>query len=630
MADNTQKENKYESYGYWKSIIKASIKFRDKTIDKEQFKTYGNYFKGVFNKEKSQSTRVEVNMVFTNTMLMSSALASRDPWIALKARKEEVKSREQICESALNHTQTDIGFRHTLQDVIRDAQLYGYGVVKTGYNIGADVNEIKEEKKKGIVGKVMSDIGKVFDKVKKKEEPQPETPQFSIHVKKESAYCNYVDPKKFIIDPLAVQSINDAQFVIEMIPQRREYVAKKYGINEEDISSAIPTYLKDSFDDMNKETQSLFDMCVIYEIWDITHEKRRVLIEGYPEKMFSFDWEAYAYDDEYDVPEYPYEILIFNSAPGSPYGISDVSLYRGQQEDLNVTRSMEAESIKKNNPRWGFDKNKIDLKEVDKFRANETGTLIAMDGTPNTIVQALMPATTGRDIVQYESLIQNDIREVLGIADFMRGGTQAGQKGGKKSASQTYIENQFAQTRIGQRQNCVDELVLSCGKKIFRVMQKEYETPKYIKLVGKEGQYITKKNLAGEFDFMIQQGTGQANRPYMSQMFIQCSKFLLGNPLINPKEFTDIAIDIFLDGVDTSKLMIPNAEQISSDPIYQEQWRQIMLTVASQSMLQLASKTVQNSVSGQGNKNQIGGGQPKPGMPQAMPTNTPQPPAGAM
>jgi hypothetical protein len=96
-------------------------------------------------------------------------------------------------------------------------------------------------------------------------------------------------------------------------------------------------------------------------------------------------------------------------------------------------------------------------------------------------------------------------------------------------------------------------------------------------------------------------------------MFEKASQFLLGNPLIDPNDFTDLVIDVYLDGLDTSKLKIPNAEEIMKDPIKREQWRQMMLSISGQNMLKLATKALQGGE--QKETPPIPGGEAQPGQP---------------
>ena len=101
--------------------------------------------------------------------------------------------------------------------------------------------------------------------------------------------------------------------------------------------------------------------------------------------------------------------------------------------------------------------------------------------------------------------------------------------------------------------------------------------------------------------------------------------------MVNPKEWLDIAVDVYFDGVDTSKLILPNAEQMASDPMEREKMRQMMLVVAQNSQLQQMIAAIQPQKPQAGQPPAMAGGSPQPGAPEALPQapgGAPPPPKG--
>jgi hypothetical protein len=600
-----EKPDSQKLYTKWRDIMRAAAKFRDNIISSEDFKVYSNYYKGRFNREKKKTDRVEVNKVFSVTGLMTSALVYTDPWIALKSKVDEFKSREHIAEEALNNTLTEIEFSDTLEDNIRDAQLYGYGVGKCGYAFETNIKDLKEEKK-----------GK---------KNQVEKPVYNLHIKKESVYFHLIDPKRILLDPTCLQSIKDSKFLIEILIQPKKYLEENYQIDLSKMSAGVPEFLKVAFDDLADESKKVFDMCVFYEIWDIIKRQRLIMIEGYTEKVFEFEWPDYLIDDDTGDVEYPHEMLIFNKSPNEPYGISDVSLYRTQQEELNTLRSTEAEAVKKNNPRWQAVSEGAELKEIKKFLNNETGTVVGVK-QPNAI-SPIQPHEMSMDYDRYERQITGDIGDTMGVTDAMGGA----QKSKTKTATEAYSKDFFARLRIGKRQSKVDKYTIRVSEKLHRIMSKKYDTSHFVRLAEK-GQFLSKKyvgkDISGKFEYSLQQGTGAQNKAYMAQLVGKGLDLLNGNPLVNPLEWAEIARDVYFDGVDTSKLILPNMEQIFKDPIYAEMWRQFMLVVNQGQMIKQATTQSQQP---QGNP-QIGGGQAMPGTEEpgapAVPQMAQQPKLG--
>jgi hypothetical protein len=464
----------------------------------------------------------------------------------------------------------DMKYRLTLQDVIRNGILNGYGVGKAGHNLTANISQ--ENKSTGKVN--------------------VEQPGFNISDAEENLYFDLVDSQNFLFNPLAKIGLKDSTWVIECMRQEKEVVEKKYKLDLKSVNSEVPEFMKDASEGKGKESEKIFNLVTLYECWDIVKRKRYILIDGYTENVLEFSW-------PYGLKGYPYVVMVFNRAPNEPYGISDVSLYRTQQEELNILRSNVAEHTKRNNCKFYADPDMVDAKEIPKFLDNETGVVIQAkrDG-----IGPIQPYQIPSDMYQHDARIKEDVKEILRVSDTMQG--KSG--GQKKTARQQWSEDFFSGLGISERQATVNEYVLESADVLFEIMQNEYTLAKMVEIAGPDGKYIaksaTKADFAGDYYKMVQQGTGAQNKPQMATMIEQGLKLTMGNPLISPLEWTEIAVDVFFEGVDTSKLIIPNAEQMTTDPIYREQWRQIMLTIASQSMLKNASAAIQGSGQGQGGK----------------------------
>ena len=309
------KQTDEELYSHWQGRIKAALKFRDKCITEEEFKNYSNYYKGRFTKEKKKTDQVQVNKVYSTTTLMTGALVFKDPWIAFKARKDEYKNKENVCEESLNNTMADIGFKEPLEDTVVNTQLFGYGVGKCGEVFDAEETPVKpiETKKKG------------------KEPATGEQPEPSVQIKEESVYFDMIESKRILFDPTVIHGLK-GKFIIEILIQPKQYLEDKYKLDLSGLSVGIPAFLKDKFEELDKETQKVFDMSVFYEIWDIVKKQRLIMIEGYNKKVISNGWPKALTDIKTGKVEYPYDVLMFNRAPGEPYGVSYVSLYRTQKE----------------------------------------------------------------------------------------------------------------------------------------------------------------------------------------------------------------------------------------------------------------------------------------------------------
>jgi hypothetical protein len=108
-------------------------------------------------------------------------------------------------------------------------------------------------------------------------------------------------------------------------------------------------------------------------------------------------------------------------------------------------------------------------------------------------------------------------------------------------------------------------------KKVLNIQQEEYDSSRYIKMLGEDGKYMwkeyNKKNIAGEFDLEMKTTTATSNRSMMVKQVQDGYKMLNGNPYVSQKELTQVFVDTVFEDFDTTKIMIPDADEIAKDPI---------------------------------------------------------------
>lgn len=517
---------KDKDYAKYSDLIKISKEYREKKAKSKQWETYIKYYKGEFHDDYSTQDRITVNMVHPNVKVLQAALSARHPEIIANARREEFEGRAPLVANQLNYTIKDIGYKYTLRKVIRDTHLMGTGVLKVGYDF---------ETTEGA-----------------------ETPVHNLYVKKNQVYAIRVSPTRFFIDPDANENLDDSKFVIETIVKPKKEIEDKYKIDLSTTASFIPDFIMSGLKDLGLINQQTIEKSTIYEIWDIVKHKRIVVIEGYKDKIFEYDWVK-------GLEDFPYELLMFADIPDEAYGIPEVKLYESQQKEKNSIRSIMANHVKRNNPRYSMLTGGVDPKEIEKFEKNVDNSLIQFK-----VAGAIMPipvTQTGNDLYQYEPRIDADVDSIMGISEIMKGS----EGNIRKSATEASSSDFYSRLRIGERQDDVDIFTLKTMKKILNIQQEEYDSSRYIKMLGEDGKYMwkeyNKKNIAGEFDLETKTTTATSNRSMMVQQVSDGYKMLNGNPYISQKELTQVYVDTVFEDFDTTKIMIPDADEISKDPI---------------------------------------------------------------
>lgn len=524
----------------WKNKISIAKKYKKKAVNIDRWKRYIRYYKGEFNDMMgdfpAESDKITVNLVHPNVKVFQSALAARDPVIVVSPRKEEYANKKYLMENVLNYTIKEIGYKYTLKKILRDSHIFGLGISKCGYSF-----ETEKEKDKS-----------------------SELPVYNEYIKKDSVYFLRVNPFYFYLDPNATELLTNARWCFETIFKPKEYVEKKYGIElaETNIFSEMFETILDTLGIREKE---IIQQVELSEIWDIENRKRIVLAEGSDKILLEADFPD-------GIENSPYDILTFNEIPNEPYPISDIKLYESQQREKNFLRTMMMTHVKRFNRRYQIQEGTISKSEMEKFEANVDGSVIQFKQPPG--ITPVADAPLAQDAYIYEGRIDGDVRDILGIEEMARGGGIT-----RKTATEASIRDAYLKLRIGDRQTYVEEFVNKTATKLAQLIMANYSMERHIRILGDDGKFLykryTEEEIEGEYDFEVKLGsTMQQNELLENRQIMEIAVALRGNPYINQKELIELIIDTLPDSIDTTKLLIPSADQISKDPYWAEIYRQ--------------------------------------------------------
>lgn len=600
-----------------------SEEYKKKIVDPKMIQRFHKYYKGDFYEGSVDTNRIAVNTVFPNVKVLQAALALNSPTFKVIADDPALKSREPIVEALLDNSFYKMNYTRTLKKCVRDAHLNWGGVACSGYNFklsrkalgGEDVRNLENSK----------DI-KDFT----------EFQIYHEYVKEDSIYCMRKSPNLFFLDPDATENLVDAKFDYDTIIVPSQFIEDKYGIEKTSIPTKVAEWLFDIVKSLGLGNDKDVAKAVIRQIYSLEEGKRIVLIEG-TDKAFEYDW-------DYDF--YPHSLLIFTENPDENYGTPDIKIYESQQLELNKIRTVMMNTVNRNNPRWQMLTNSMNPEEVKKFEANITSSIISV--SQDGAIKPIQQLPLDQNLQVYEPRCANDIREGQGIDEIMRGGQAAI----RKSATETATRDFYSRLRINERKETVDEFSKDVAVKSLAFMQKEYTIPRFIKIVGADAKFLTlntqnenmkemlknqttysgqfpvvggeasaekqEGNIVGKYQLYIRTSSYASNKMQDAQILQTFLPFLAINPMISPKELTELVVSVGLDGFDTSKLVVPDAYDIATDPVKAEKFRQIMMGMG---------KGMGQSGQGGEVRPSVGAGSASPGMTEAKMGSEAQQPA---
>lgn len=185
-----------------------------------------------------------------------------------------------------------------------------------------------------------------------------------------------------------------------------------------------------------------------------------------------------------DLSEYPI-VPFVNRHNGNPFPVSDVTMTKDLQKELNKIRSLilahaaNTASVKVAMPKGST------KKETAEEELGKSGISVieyeAMDGAgPHFMYPPQLPS----HFYQSEEKIRETVYEIFGIYPFMHGG-----QGAHSTSSGILIMDEFAQRRISDKRADIEDCLNQVAKVVIQLVQNYYTEEKVIRLVQPTGRY---------------------------------------------------------------------------------------------------------------------------------------------
>jgi hypothetical protein len=235
---------------------------------------------------------------------------------------------------------------------------------------------------------------------------------------------------------------------------------KKVGINDEMVSG-WKIWIRDDLPGMVYTSDP--DKAKPLVESEITETKNRVIV--------IFDGSPYIHRDEawpyvFDVEEFPYTFLRFNTEPGHFHGFSDFAVTKGVQEFINWQFSFMLRRARKACTDKILHSDLLEDDAVEKLVDGIDMQTVEVNHEHFQEIQRLV------HVLKFEGLDPEHLAllerakgyydEVVGVTSYMRGGQPAS---GSRSATQASVEDERAQNRINEKLDHVESWLSKLARK---------------------------------------------------------------------------------------------------------------------------------------------------------------------
>src|SRR5262245_46165293 len=253
-------------------------------------------------------------------------------------------------------------------------------------------------------------------------------------------------------------SVNEIQetYGVDVSKSHNSYRRTDTGTDYERARASWQTGGENAYDGAHIDSSDA-DNCLVWEIFNKRDGLVYIVCDGYPDFL-----REPAKPDVYTDRFWPWFLVAFNELPGTPFPVSDVSLIRPIQRELNRARQGLREHRIANRPKTVYSDGTLSEEDIDALRNHPVNALISVSGLQpgqdvNTVVQALKGAPIDPNLYEVNPVFQ-DLLRAVGDQEADLGGT------GGDTATESSIAASAKASAVGSAVDDIDETLTGIAR----------------------------------------------------------------------------------------------------------------------------------------------------------------------
>ncbi len=221
-------------------------------------------------------------------------------------------------------------------------------------------------------------------------------------------------------------------------------------------------------------------MVVMYEYYDRVKNRKIIFSESCD---MPHQWVDHVASNVVQIPNH--------RIPGLPYHMGDVEQINHLQDELNKTRSQMITHRRRNTLKYFYDKNSFDDEAIMALQSSAIGIGVPVDTSNASIgelFQAVNPQPIPEDAYNVAQLISNDIDEITGVNEYLRGNLSEI----RRTATEASIIEGSSNTKIRAKVERVERAARNIGQVLLElageVLPTTNEQELELYLTGEEAQ----------------------------------------------------------------------------------------------------------------------------------------------
>lgn len=519
---------------------------------------YHDYYKSIHNKKRIK-TRNKIFVPETNATIetivpqhIMPLMDTKEPIITIMARHPDFEENALSVQNLLEYQFDISSVLRKLVPIYKQAIMYGTGIIMYKW----DTRIVERLSPYGLI---------------EIEEGIPNIEPVNIY--------------DFFIDPNAIE-IQDARYIIlrkvlspfMIMDLEKEgiYDLKGESFNDDD-EEVMGLGIDDPPNRENKQVEVL-----IYFTRDVI--------------VHLIDNRIVARVDENIYGELPFIMGKYIDDPFIFYGIGVCELIADLQEELNLNRNqMYDQRDLTCNSMTLFDTTRV--LRPEKNMENRAGKWVGIHGNPSDVVRQLVFPDTTQANMRDEQIIKNDIRNVSGSTELIRGISESG---GSMTATEAQMKEERASTRFDLTfRSLSNDLLIPIARSFIRMTRKFGND--YVVAVNKymsDRRYVTirPENICGDYDYKINVDANRSFEAYRRETALQIFQLLVDHKGADQEKLLRFILERFrIPSAESFVIPLQQVQQSMQQQAMQERATQ-QQDMQEQMQMQLQQQAIQQAM----------------------------------
>ena len=516
---------------------------------------------------RASEDRIAINQAFSTINVIYPAVSVSRPQITVVANQPELETRAVFVQAMVNHQWERYRMQEPFRRAVKDALIVGHGWCKMLWSYEEAEKDLTEEEFALRFQTALVDEQSLAEEEGRDPASDEDLARQIIASSKQTIVdrpvLERISPHDMFVNPAAT-SLEDARWVAQRIVRHIDDVKTDPAYSRKARDNAMPGLtLADPHYARHQENYESNELVEVFEFYDLARQTMCTFTAGATEYLIRPRSMPYAFG-------HPFEMVRNYEVPDHFYPMGDLEMIAPLVKELSKTRSEMMNHRARYARKYLARKAAISQSDLTKIASKRDGEVIFVEDDSVPLADVIQPVNQiGMDpgLYNWSQAIENDIQDISGITEFMRGG--GGQI--RRTATEASLLQDAANVRTAEKLDRVETFIANLATKLLQINQQYVTGQQAAKVVGRDGGSVfvpyTREDIKGQYEFRVEAGsTVPKNETFRRQSalgMLQAMGPFIQTGQVNVQELLRV---VLRDG-----FAIKNPEKFLQEPPQQQQ-----------------------------------------------------------